>query len=142
MTLRTRNAVLEAMELLRDRHPTLTLAQIIAFLHVADEDEDEATPLADLQHRADLSPVQAWRTATAAGLGGSSAGLGFSGPPPKMLGNEGSIEQPPRDATKTIAASARLERARARWEAWVMAWVLRGLAPRRWPAAWGPRPWR
>lgn len=65
MTLRTRNAVLEAMELLRDRHPTLTLAQIIAFLHVADEDEDEATPLADLQHRADLSPVQAWRTAKA-----------------------------------------------------------------------------
>lgn len=65
--MRTRNAVLEAVELLRDTHPTLTLPQIVAFLHVADEDEDEATPLADLQHRAGLSTVQAWRTARALG---------------------------------------------------------------------------
>lgn len=62
--LRTRNAILDAMELLRDAHPTLTLAQIVAFLYVADED-DEATPLSDLQFRAGLSPVQAWRAAKA-----------------------------------------------------------------------------
>lgn len=63
--MRTRNAILDAMELLRDAHPTLTLAQIIAFLHVADEDDDEATPLPDLQFRAELSPVQAWRAVKA-----------------------------------------------------------------------------
>lgn len=63
--MRNRNAVLEAIELLREARPGMNLAQIIAFLHVADEDEDDVLPLGDLQHRADLSPVQAWRTARA-----------------------------------------------------------------------------
>lgn len=60
--MRSRNAILDAIELVRDTHPTLTLAQIVAFLHIADEDDGEVMPLPDLQHRADLSPVQAWRT--------------------------------------------------------------------------------
>lgn len=63
--MRNRSAVLEAMELLREARPGMNLAQIIAFLHVADEDEDDALPLCDLQHRAELSHVQAWRTAKA-----------------------------------------------------------------------------
>lgn len=53
------------MELLRESHPSLTLSQIVVFLHVADEDDGEPIPLTDLQYRADLSPVQAWRTAKA-----------------------------------------------------------------------------
>lgn len=61
--MRRRSAVLEALELLRERAPTLTLAQIMVFLYVADE--DEAVPLLDLQGRAEMSSVQAWRNVQA-----------------------------------------------------------------------------
>ncbi|MDP3853696.1 hypothetical protein [Phenylobacterium sp.] len=61
--MRRRSAVLEALELLRERAPTLSLAQIMVFLYVADE--DEALPLLDLQRRAEMSAVQAWRNVRA-----------------------------------------------------------------------------
>ncbi|WP_332767203.1 hypothetical protein [Phenylobacterium sp.] len=57
--MRRRSAILEAVELLREAAATLTLAQIITFLHIADE--DEAVPMTDLQRRAETSAVQTWR---------------------------------------------------------------------------------
>ncbi len=48
---------------MREAAPTLSLAQIITFLHVADE--DESVPMIDLQRRTATSAVQAWRNVQA-----------------------------------------------------------------------------
>ena len=61
--MRRRSAILEGLELLREAAPTLSLAQIITFLHIADE--EDPLPLPDLQHRAMVSSVQAWRNVQA-----------------------------------------------------------------------------
>lgn len=61
--MRRRSAILEALELLREVAPTLTLAQIVTFLHIADE--DESVPMIDLQRRTETSSVQTWRNVQA-----------------------------------------------------------------------------
>lgn len=61
--MRRRSAILEALELLREVAPTLTLAQIVTFLHIADE--DESVPMIDLQRRTHTSAVQTWRNVQA-----------------------------------------------------------------------------
>jgi len=57
--MRSRSAVLEALELLRETAPAMTLSQIICFLQVADE--QAPLPLPDLQRRTEISAAQAWR---------------------------------------------------------------------------------
>lgn len=61
--MRQRSSILEGLELIRRRAPGLTLAQIVVFLYIADE--DEAIPMPDLQPRADMTGVQAWRNVQA-----------------------------------------------------------------------------
>lgn len=61
--MRRRSAVLEALERLRRANPDFTVAQIIAFLTVADE--DGPLPLPDLRRRADMTPDAAWKTVQA-----------------------------------------------------------------------------
>lgn len=61
--MRRRSAVLEALELLRQANPDFTVAQIIAFLTIADE--ETPLPLPDLRRRADMTPDSAWKTVQA-----------------------------------------------------------------------------
>ena len=65
--MRKRSALLEALELLRETDPGLTLTQIMALLYVADE--EDPLPLPDLQRRMDVTANHAWRTAQALAAG-------------------------------------------------------------------------
>lgn len=69
--MRRRSALLEALELIRDAGPDLTVVQIMAFLHVADE--EFPLPLPDLQRRLGISGHFAWRTAQALAGDGDDA---------------------------------------------------------------------
>lgn len=61
--MRRRNALLEAMELLRGVNPDFTVSQLIALLYIADE--DEPVPLPDLRRRAGMSNDGIWKTVQA-----------------------------------------------------------------------------
>jgi hypothetical protein len=61
--MRRRNALLEAMEVLRGVNPEFTVSQIIALLYIADE--DEPVPLPDLRRRAGMSNDGIWKTVQA-----------------------------------------------------------------------------
>lgn len=61
--MRRRNALLEAMELLRGVNPDFTVSQVIALLYIADE--DEPVPLPDLRRRAGMSNDGIWKTVQA-----------------------------------------------------------------------------
>ena len=80
--------------------------------------------------------VQAGRTAISATLGGNSAGLGFSAPPPM---NDGSMEQPAKPAARAMAHSAAAMRNARR----IMTWrPVRLRRPPGLPAVSGRRPAR
>ncbi|WP_304170993.1 hypothetical protein [Phenylobacterium aquaticum] len=57
--MRRRNAMLEALELLREAYPAFTVSQLIALLHIADE--QTPLPIPDLSRRADMSSNLAWK---------------------------------------------------------------------------------
>jgi hypothetical protein len=61
--MRQRNALLEAMELLRSVNPDFTVNQIVALLYIADE--EEPLPLPDLRRRAGMSNDGAWKSVQA-----------------------------------------------------------------------------
>lgn len=61
--MRQRNALLEAMELLRSISPDFTVNQIVALLYIADE--EEPLPLPDLRRRAGMSNDGAWKSVQA-----------------------------------------------------------------------------
>lgn len=61
--MRRRNALLEAMELLRGVNPDFTVSQVIVLLYIADE--DEPVPLPDLRRRAGMSNDGIWKTVQA-----------------------------------------------------------------------------
>lgn len=61
--MRRRNALLEAMELLRGVNPDFTVSQIMALLYVADE--DTPLPLPDLRRRAGMTNDGAWKAVQA-----------------------------------------------------------------------------
>ena len=61
--MRQRNALLEAMELLRSINPDFTVNQIVALLYIADE--EEPLPLPDLRRRAGMSNDGAWKSVQA-----------------------------------------------------------------------------
>ncbi len=61
--MRRRNALLEAMELLRSVNPDFTVSQIVALLYVADE--DTPLPLPDLRRRAGMTNDGAWKAVQA-----------------------------------------------------------------------------
>lgn len=61
--MRKRSAMLEAVELLRDAYPDFTVSQLIALLHIADE--DGPLPLPDLRRRAGMSGDGVWKNAMA-----------------------------------------------------------------------------
>lgn len=61
--MRRRNALLEAMELLRRVNPDFTVGQLLALLYIADE--DEPVPLPDLRRRAGMTSDGAWKTVQA-----------------------------------------------------------------------------
>jgi hypothetical protein len=61
--MRRRNALLEAMELLRSVNPDFTVNQIVALLYIADE--EEPLPLPDLRRRAGMSNDGAWKSVQA-----------------------------------------------------------------------------
>ncbi len=61
--MRRRNALLEAMELLRGVNPDFTVSQIVALLYVADE--DTPLPLPDLRRRAGMTNDGAWKAVQA-----------------------------------------------------------------------------
>ncbi|MCI3132157.1 hypothetical protein [Phenylobacterium aquaticum] len=71
--MRRRNAMLEALELLREVYPAFTVGQLIALLHIADE--QAPLPLPDLSRRADMSRHAAWKAVAA--LDASRAGQGL-----------------------------------------------------------------
>ena len=55
--------MLEAIELLRDNYPDFTVSQIIALLHIADE--EGPLPLPDLRRRAGMTGDGVWKNAQA-----------------------------------------------------------------------------
>jgi len=61
--MRKRSAMLEAIELLRNAYPDFTVSQIIALLHIADE--DGPLPLPDLRRRAGMTGDGAWKNTQA-----------------------------------------------------------------------------
>jgi len=61
--MRKRSAMLEAVELLRETYPDFTVSQLIALLHIADE--EGPLPLPDLRRRADMSGDGVWKNAQA-----------------------------------------------------------------------------
>ncbi len=61
--MRRRNALLEAMELLRSVNPDFTVNQIVALFYIADE--EEPLPLPDLRRRAGMSNDGVWKSVQA-----------------------------------------------------------------------------
>lgn len=61
--MRKRNALLEALELLRSLNADFTINQLIALLYVADE--EDPLPLPDLRRRAGLTSDAAWKSVQA-----------------------------------------------------------------------------
>jgi hypothetical protein len=61
--MRKRSAMLEAVELLRDTCPDFTVSQIVALLHIADE--ETPLPLPDLRRRAGMTGDGVWKNAQA-----------------------------------------------------------------------------
>lgn len=71
--MRRRNAILEALELLREVYPAFTVSQLIALLHIGDE--QAPLPLPDLGRRAEMSRNTTWKAVAA--LDASRAGQGL-----------------------------------------------------------------
>ena len=61
--MRRRNALLEAVELLRSVNADFTVSQLIVLLHIADE--DAPLPLPDLRRRAVMSNDGMWKSVQA-----------------------------------------------------------------------------
>ena len=61
--MRKRSAMLEAVELLRETYADFTVNQLIALLHIADE--EDPLPLPDLRRRAGMTGDGVWKNAQA-----------------------------------------------------------------------------